>query len=233
MRTAARDTIAMGAMNAHDVTMSEPVIDVGDEDFEAAVVTRSRTVPVVVDFWAPWCGPCRTLGPVLERLAREHAGAFVLAKVNVDEAPAVAGVFRIQGIPAVKAFRDGAVVAEFVGAQPEAAVRQFLTAILPTEADRLAEEGAAHAAAGDAEAARAAFEGALARDPAQARALVGLARQHAAAAETDEALRLLDRVPPGTPVAAEAERLAAEVRTKLDGAGDESALRGRLAANPD
>jgi putative thioredoxin len=206
------------------------VVDVGDQDFEREVLDRSRERPVVVDFWAPWCGPCRTLGPVLERLAVEHAGAFVLAKVNVDDAPGVSGAFGIQGIPAVKAFRDGTLVAEFVGAQPEAAVRQFLDAVLPTEADRLAGEGERRAAAGDAAGAEAAFKEALAADARQPRALLGLARLYAAAGKESEALPLLERVPPGTPVTREAERFAAELRTRVDATGDEAALRARVAA---
>jgi putative thioredoxin len=209
------------------------ILDVGDRDFEREVLERSKEVPVVVDFWAPWCGPCRTLGPVLERLATEHAGAFVLAKVNVDEAPAVAEAFRIQSIPAAKGFRDGALVAEFVGAQPEAAIRQFLASLLPTEADRLAQAGEDKAAGGDTAGAEADFEAALARDARHPRALLGLARVHAKRGEEAEALTLLERVPPGTSIGRDAERLAAELRMRADAIGDEATLRARVAANPE
>ena len=211
---------------------TRPIIDVGDEDFEREVLERSKDVPVVVDFWAPWCAPCRALGPVLERLATEHGGAFVLAKVNVDESPAVARALRIQSIPAVKAFRDGHIALEFVGAQPESAVRQFLAAVLPTEADRRAREGESRLAAGDTAAAEAGFTAALALDPRHPRALLGLARLHVARGDDPEALTLLERVPPSASVAREAERLAAEIRTRVDATGDEATLRGRVRANP-
>ena len=213
------------------MTDAGPILDVGDHDLRE-VLERSREVPVVVDFWAPWCAPCRTLAPLLERFAREHAGAFVLARVNVDEAPGVSQAFHIQSIPAVKGFRDGALVAEFIGAQPEAAVRQFLAAVLPSEADHLARAGEARVAAGDAPGAAVAFQDALAHDARHPRALLGLARLRAAAGADAEALALLERVPPGAPIAREAERLAAELRTRADASGDEPALRARLTADP-
>ena len=116
---------------------STSVISVDTDSFETEVIEKSRTVPVLVDFWAPWCGPCRVLGPILEKLAVEYQGRFILAKLNTDENPRISADFGIQGIPNVMLFQDGRMVDQFVGAYPESGVRKFLESHLPSRADKL------------------------------------------------------------------------------------------------
>jgi putative thioredoxin len=151
-------------------------VEVTEATFEKEVLDRSKETPVVVDFWADWCGPCRVLTPILERLEAEAAGGWILAEVNVDENPGLAQAFGVQGIPAVHAFKDGRKVAEFVGALPEPNVRQWLQQLGPSEADLLTSEGAHWEAAGDLEAAADAYRQASSIDPGHDEARAGLAR---------------------------------------------------------
>jgi putative thioredoxin len=129
--------------------MSAFATDVTDADFDQAVIRASKQAPVLVDFWAPWCGPCRALTPVLDKLAGEYQGKFLLAKVNSDENPALARRFSIRSIPNVKAFVDGELVDEFLGALPESAVREFIDGLLPTPGELLRREALAKAEGGD------------------------------------------------------------------------------------
>lgn len=152
------------------------VVEVNLGNFAEAVEKESFQRPVLVDFWAPWCGPCRALGPVLERLAEEMQGAFLLAKINSDENPELSRQYSVRGIPAVKAFRDGRVVDEFTGALPESALRQFLDKILPKAGDEQRRAGMEALARGDTAAAEQAFRAALAQDARNDEARLELAR---------------------------------------------------------
>ncbi|HWC32116.1 MAG TPA: tetratricopeptide repeat protein [Actinomycetota bacterium] len=206
------------------------VIEVGESNFDEAVLTTSSDVPVVVDFWAGWCRPCLVLGPVLERLADEYDGRFVLAKVDVDANPGLAARYGIQGIPAVKAFRDGRVASEFVGAQPEAVVRSFLDGIVPSAADDLASSGARLEGSGDLDGAEAAYRKALEIEPDHPRAGVGLARLLAARGADADARSILARLPADD----DARRLASLLSLRAgDGDGAPSGSAAAAAAAGD
>ena len=175
------------------------MIDVTDATFESEVIERSDLIPVVVDLWAPWCGPCLTLGPILEKVVADTAGAVELVKVNVDENPRISTTFKVQSIPAVYAMRQRKIVDGFVGALPEQQVAEFVARIspAPSEADSLV-------AIGDEESLRRALE----LEPDHPGAVVALGRMLVNAGEPDEALALLARIAE----TAESRQVAAEAR---------------------
>jgi putative thioredoxin len=212
--------------------MNQWTSDVNEENFEAEVLERSTEVPVMVDFWAPWCGPCKTLGPLLEKLADEYKGEFRLAKINVDENPQLAGVFGIQGIPAVKLFKDGDLASEFTGALPEPMVREFLAKFLPTAADKEADQAAELEAAGKPEEAKRAYQAIIDANPNHAKALLGLGRLAMSQGNNEAALQYLEKISLVADERKEADRLIARLQLQSGAADSENALREKLNADP-
>lgn len=155
---------------------SDYIIDVTEADFEYQVLAYSQQTPVLVDFWAEWCQPCRVLGPMLAKLAEEAQGAFRLAKVNVDENPNLALRYAVRSIPAVKAFRNGQMIAEFFGVQPETRLREFLRSVAPSQSDLTLEKGLSLLSMGRAQAAWQAFSEVLKTVPTSTAAMLGLAK---------------------------------------------------------
>ena len=212
--------------------MSAFGIDVGSDNFQDVVLEGSKRAPVIIDFWAPWCAPCRALKPILEKLADEYAGRFTLAKINSDENQEIAASFGVRGIPAVKAVVDGKLVDEFVGALPESQVRAFIERVLPTPADLKRKEAELLLAAGQATQALAVLDDSLALDP----------RNEPAKIARLEALLILDRLDEARAAAADLSPLSddeprvASLRARLQFADDDDVdpteLTKRIGADP-
>jgi len=214
------------------------VVETTTQTFAKDVLEESRRRPVLVDFWAPWCGPCKTLGPVIEKAVRAAKGAVRLVKMNIDEHPAVAGQLGIQSIPAVIAFANGQPVDGFVGALPESQVKAFIERVTgpigPSDAEALVAEGEALLEAGDTAGAGERFAAALKLEPESVPAVAGLASVLVAAGDIERARQTIDMLPAS---AANDPRVAAvraqiELKSQTADLGDRAALEARAAADP-
>jgi putative thioredoxin len=214
--------------------MTNHAYDVTVADFDQKVLAASQQAPVLVDFWAPWCQPCTILKPILEKLAAELGGKFLLAKINSDENQELAARYGVRGIPAVKAFVDGQMVDEFTGALPEAQIREFLGRLLPSPADPLRKEALAAYARGEIDAARKIMAEAINLDPSNDNAYLDFVEMSLAANALDEARELLDVIADRARDTARVASLQAQLQLAVAGGGaDVGALQATVADKPD
>ncbi|MBK7014847.1 MAG: tetratricopeptide repeat protein [Sulfuritalea sp.] len=214
--------------------MSPHAFDVSTAEFQEKVVAASQHVPVLVDFWAEWCAPCRQLKPVLEKLAAEYGGRFLLAKVNSDQNQELAGRCGVRGIPNVKAFVGGHLVDEFTGALPEAQVRAFIDKLLPSPAEPLRIAAQEARASGETELALSLLDDASQADPGNETVQLDMAEIRIEAGQIDAARALLDALEHKARDASRHKALQARLKLVAAGGGaDAAALQARIAANGD
>jgi putative thioredoxin len=208
--------------------------DVDATNFEQIVLENSRHTPVVMDFWAEWCGPCKMLKPILEKLAEEYQGKFILAKINADHNQELAAQFGVRGIPSVKAVYNGELLDEFSGAIPESAVREFLARIIPSPAEELRVAAGLARAEGDSAKALQLLAEASKLDMGNELVRLDAAEILLELNQLDEAQRLLDSLSPATRMEERAQQLIAKASFALGGrqGGDEAGLREKIAADP-